>query len=60
MILCLVFLYSNSITDELKFDVIGYKDVNEILVKTRDVRVKEIPHVFSYRTEGSGNLIFIP
>ena len=50
------FAFKRSIIGDLKFDVLGYKMLMEILVKTKGVQVKEIPYIFSDRTEGSSKL----
>lgn len=50
------FAFKRNIIGELKFDVMGYKMLMEILVKTKGVKVKEIPYIFSDRKEGSSKL----
>jgi dolichol-phosphate mannosyltransferase len=53
------FVFKQNIPRELKFDVIGYNMLMEILVKTSGVKVKEISYVFLDRMEGSSNLTII-
>lgn len=50
------FAFKRSIINGMKFDVIGYKMLMEILVKTKGVHVKEIPYTFSDRKEGYSKL----
>ncbi len=50
------FAFKSSIINELKFDVIGYKMLMEILVKTKGVVVTEIPYTFTDRKIGSSKL----
>jgi dolichol-phosphate mannosyltransferase len=50
------FVFKKSIVDGLKFDVIGYKMLMEILVKAKGIKVKEVPYTFSDRKEGSSKL----
>jgi dolichol-phosphate mannosyltransferase len=50
------FAFKRNIINNIKFDAIGYKILLEILVKTRGVKVKEIPYEFINRKEGSSKL----
>ena len=44
------------ILEGIKLDAIGYKVLLEILVKTKDIKIKEIPYTFTNRTLGSSKL----
>lgn len=50
------FAFKRNILDGLKLDAIGYKMLLEILVKTKGVRVKEIPYTFTNRIQGESKL----
>ncbi|HJJ22861.1 MAG TPA: glycosyltransferase family 2 protein [Nitrosopumilus sp.] len=50
------FAFKRSIIKELNIDAIGYKFLLEILVKTKDVTIKEIPYTFQNREFGSSKL----
>ena len=50
------FAFRRKILDGIKLDAIGYKVLLEILVKTKDVKIKEIPYTFTNRTLGSSKL----
>ena len=50
------FVFKKNILDGLKFDAIGYKMLLEILVKTKDVKIQEVPYTFTDRQEGSSKL----
>ena len=50
------FAFKRKILEGIKFDAIGYKMLLEILVKTKGVKVKEIPYTFTDRTRGSSKL----
>jgi dolichol-phosphate mannosyltransferase len=50
------FAFRINILDGLKLDVIGYKMLLEILVKTKGARVKEIPYTFTNRMQGESKL----
>lgn len=50
------FLFRKNIIEEVKFDAIGYKILLEILVKTKGVRIEEIPYTFSDRKFGESKL----
>ncbi len=50
------FLFKKNIIKELKFDAIGYKMLLEILVKTKGVKVQEVPYTFTDRKDGSSKL----
>jgi len=47
------FAFKRKIIDGINFDAIGYKILLEMLVKTKDVSVKEIPYTFTDRKLGS-------
>ena len=50
------FAFRRKIIDGLKIEAIGYKILLEILVKTKGVKVSEIPYTFSDRMYGSSKL----
>ena len=50
------FAFKKNIINGLNFDVLGYKFLLEILVKTKGVNVKEIPYTFEDRKFGSSKL----
>ena len=50
------FAFRRKITDGMKFDGIGYKILLEMLVKTKGVKVEEIPYTFTDRKFGSSKL----
>ena len=50
------FAFKRNIIKGLNIDAIGYKILLEILVKTRDVNIKEIPYTFQDREVGSSKL----
>jgi len=50
------FAFKRKIIDGINFDAIGYKMLLEMLVKTKDVSVKEIPYTFTDRKSGSSKL----
>jgi len=50
------FAFKRNIIKELNIDAIGYKFLLEILVKTKDVNIKEIPYTFQNRKLGSSKL----
>ncbi len=50
------FAFKRSIIKGLNIDAIGYKFLLEILVKTRDVNIKEIPYTFQDRKFGSSKV----
>ena len=50
------FAFRRKITDGLKFDAIGYKILLELLVKTKGVKVEEVPYTFTNRKFGSSKL----
>ena len=50
------FAFKRNIIKGLNIDAIGYKILLEILVKTKDVNVKEIPYTFQDRELGSSKL----
>lgn len=50
------FMFKKNIIKELKFDAIGYKILLEILVKTKGVKIQEVPYTFTDRAEGTSKL----
>lgn len=50
------FAFKRNIIKGLNIEAIGYKILLEILVKTKDVNIKEIPYTFQDRKEGSSKL----
>ncbi len=50
------FMFKKNIIKELKFDAIGYKMLLEILVKTKGVKIQEVPYIFTDRKEGVSKL----
>ena len=50
------FAFKRNIIKGLNIDAIGYKILLEILVKTRDVNIKEIPYTFQDRELGASKL----
>ncbi|MDF2423322.1 MAG: glycosyltransferase family 2 protein [Nitrosopumilus sp.] len=50
------FAFKRNIIKELNIDAIGYKILLEILVKTKGVRIKEIPYTFQNRKLGNSKL----
>ena len=50
------FAFKKNIIKELNFDALGYKFLLEILVKTKDINIKEIPYTFENRKFGSSKL----
>ena len=50
------FVFRRKIIDGLKFDAIGFKLLLELLVKTKGVKVEEIPYTFTDRQFGSSKL----
>jgi len=50
------FAFKRSIIKGLNIDAIGYKILLEILVKTKDVTIKEIPYTFQNRELGSSKV----
>ena len=50
------FAFKKNIINELNFDALGYKLLLEILVKTKDINIKEIPYTFENRKFGSSKL----
>jgi len=50
------FAFKKNIIKELNIDAIGYKILLEILVKTKNVTIKEIPYTFQDRELGSSKL----
>lgn len=50
------FAFKKSILNNLKFDLIGYKILLEMLVKTKDVKILEIPYTFTNRKIGQSKL----
>ena len=50
------FAFKKNIVKELNFDALGYKFLLELLVKTKEIRIKEIPYTFENRQFGSSKL----
>jgi len=50
------FAFKKNIIKGLNFDALGYKFLLEILVKSKDINVKEIPYTFENRKFGSSKL----
>jgi len=50
------FAFKKNIINGLNIDAIGYKILLEILVKTKDVTIKEVPYTFQDRKLGSSKL----
>ena len=50
------FAFRRKIIEGVKFDAIGYKILLELLVKTKGVKVEEIPYTFTDRKFGSSKL----
>ena len=50
------FAFKRNIINGLNIDAIGYKILLEILVKTKNVTIKEIPYTFQDRESGSSKL----
>jgi len=50
------FAFKKNILNGLKFDALGYKMLLEILVKTKGVRIEEVPYTFTDREFGSSKL----
>ncbi|MBI1661960.1 MAG: glycosyltransferase family 2 protein [Nitrosopumilus sp.] len=50
------FAFKRNIIKGLNIDAIGYKFLLELLVKTKDVNIKEIPYTFQDRELGSSKL----
>ncbi len=50
------FAFKRNIIEGLKFDAIGYKMLLEILVKTKGVKIQEVPYTFIDRQAGASKL----
>lgn len=50
------FAFKKNILEGLKFDAIGYKMLLEILVKTKGVKIQEVPYTFTDRQKGKSKL----
>jgi dolichol-phosphate mannosyltransferase len=50
------FAFRKNILDGLKFDALGYKILLEILVKTKGVKIEEVPYTFTDRKLGSSKI----
>jgi dolichol-phosphate mannosyltransferase len=50
------FAFKKNIITELNFDALGYKILLEILVKTKGIKIQEIPYTFKNRESGSSKL----
>ena len=52
------FALKKNLIKDISFEAIGYKILLEILVKTKGVKVKEVPYVFRNRQEGASKFSF--
>lgn len=50
------FVFKKNIISGLKFDTLGYKMLLEILVKTKGVKIQEVPYTFTDRQHGDSKL----
>ena len=50
------FAFKKNILDGINLDALGYKILLEMLVKTRNTKIKEIPYTFQNRKAGSSKL----
>ena len=50
------FAFKKNIMDGLKFDAIGYKMLLELIVKTKGVKIQEVPYTFTDRKNGASKL----
>jgi len=50
------FAFKKNIIKGLNFDALGYKFLLELLVKTKEINVREIPYTFEDRKSGSSKL----
>ena len=52
------FAFPRHVIENIKFDTKGFKILLEILVKSRDIRVKEVPYTFHDRKSGQSKMNF--
>src|ERR687890_168474 len=52
------FAFPRHVIENIKFDTKGFKILIEILVKSRDIRVKEVPYTFRDRKSGQSKMNF--
>jgi dolichol-phosphate mannosyltransferase len=52
------FAFPRHVINNIKFDTKGFKILLEILVKSRDIRVKEVPYTFHDRKSGQSKMNF--
>src|SRR5919205_2837173 len=52
------FAFPRHVIKNIKFDTKGFKILLEILVKSRDIRVKEVPYTFHDRKSGQSKMNF--
>jgi dolichol-phosphate mannosyltransferase len=52
------FAFPRHMIKDIKFDTKGFKILLEILVKSRDIRVKEVPYTFHDRKSGQSKMNF--
>jgi dolichol-phosphate mannosyltransferase len=52
------FAFPRHVIENIKFDTKGFKILLEILVKSRDIRVKEVPYTFRDRKSGQSKMNF--
>jgi dolichol-phosphate mannosyltransferase len=52
------FAFPRHVIKNIKFDTKGFKILLEILVKSRDIRVKEVPYTFRDRKSGQSKMNF--
>jgi dolichol-phosphate mannosyltransferase len=52
------FAFPRHVVKNVKFDTKGFKILLEILVKSRDIRVKEVPYTFHDRKSGQSKMNF--
>ncbi|QDI89698.1 glycosyltransferase family 2 protein [Candidatus Nitrosopumilus sp. SW] len=50
------FIFKKNIINGLHFDGLGFKILLELIVKTKDVKIKEVPYTFTDRKFGSSKL----
>jgi dolichol-phosphate mannosyltransferase len=52
------FVFPRHVIKNIKFDTKGFKILLEILVKSRDIKVKEVPYTFHDRKSGQSKMSF--
>jgi dolichol-phosphate mannosyltransferase len=52
------FAFPRHVIENIKFDTKGFKILLEILVKSRDIKVKEVPYTFHDRKSGQSKMNF--